>query len=73
MKKLKWILIPIVIALIISNTYLFMNIHKDDTTDDYVTLTIWGYDNYILDAFSEYQIKHPNLKLNFICFIKNFI
>ena len=51
MKKLKWILIPIVIALIISNTYLFMNIHKDDTTDDYVTLTIWGYDNYILDAF----------------------
>mgnify|MGYP004537009689 FL=1 len=66
MKKLKWIFIPIVIALIISNTYLFMNIHTEDTTDDYVTLTIWGYDNYILDAFSEYQIKHPNLKLNFI-------
>lgn len=66
MKKIKWIIIPLIIALLISSRYLFFNIHESDTKDAYETLTIWGYDNYIPDAFHAYQIKHPDLRLNYI-------
>lgn len=66
MNKIKLIITVLIIFIIISSGYIFLDINQSDAQDNYKTLTIWAYDDYILDAFNEYQVKHPELRLNYI-------